>query len=115
MALSLDQMQSLINIKLDFHRNEELQAAFIDRLLTNHPEMAVSVYESLVGKGKQAVEFGGRVYYVDCDQYQIAVNFAKGKDKIKAIKQIRAITGFGLKEAKDYVEQTWPDEFHRNV
>jgi ribosomal protein L7/L12 len=101
-------LQTLIGIKLEFYRDEDLRDKFIERLLTHHPEMAVSVFESLTGKSKIAIEHAGSVKYVEKTEHNVVADFAKSARKVEAIRHLRGITGWGLKEAKDYIEFHWP-------
>ena len=63
--------------------------------------MAVKIQNAMNLTGAETVTHEGRIFDVTH-----AVNlFVKEDKKIPAIKELRGITGMGLKEAKDFIEQ----------
>ena len=112
---TLAQLQTLIDMKLDFYRDEDLRDEFIDKLMVHYPELAVQVFESVKFKnplpsehgGEMNIEYNGRMYNVYKNDYATVEQYGRARQLVDAIKQLRSITGMGLKEAKDYCEQKW--------
>jgi len=61
----------------------------------------------MVKDGKNILNFGGGMF---SDLYTIA-KYIKEKKKISAIKEVRAQTGWGLRESKLYIEKYIPLDF----
>lgn len=108
--LSINHLNTLLNAKRDFYNNEELQEAFIDAILTQYPILAVEVLEYVRGDAKRCITIDGSIRYINKAAY-LEVEKAAQRNKIEAIKAIRAHTGASLKGAKDFCEAEWPQYF----
>lgn len=66
-----------------------------------HPETFAQVL--LAGDGKMFHTPQGTITLTAADMRQVT-DYVRAGEKVQAIKLVRAVTGFGLKDAKDFVE-----------
>jgi hypothetical protein len=111
MALTQEEMQTLIDMKLAFYQNEDVRDKFIDVLMVNHPKLAVDIFSCAVHHGKKPIAWAGQTYYLRPNEWDEIINHVYANKKVEAIKALRAATGMSLKDAKDCCEATWPEHF----
>ena len=99
MAMSTEELLDVFKNMTVLELNDFLKAFEEEFGVTAAAPVAVAAVGAPVAGGGEAAAGGGD----DQDEFDVIL-VAAGEKKINVIKEVRAITGLGLKEAKDLVE-----------
>lgn len=107
----LNPLVNLAAILIACNKDPNVLRRVFERIAVTNPEVLVDAgsLEGLVNETVRVSDvFQFNVKFIDSKVFKAAEVQAKAGMKVEAIKTIRAGTGSGLKEAKDFVEYYWP-------
>lgn len=88
---------------------------FLAKLTETYPDDALGILKDIIVDYWFFPNGDGTQYAALTDLEREVADLMASNQKIHAIKKVREVTGMGLKEAKDYVEQrSWPSGASRN-
>ncbi len=107
----LNPLANLAAVLIACNNDPNVLRRVFERIAVSNPEVLIEAgsFEGLVTETVRVSDaFQFNVRFIDAKVFEAAEIHAKAGMKVEAIKTIRAGTGSGLKEAKDFVEHYWP-------
>lgn len=99
---------SLLHFVRNSSNEDLLDVLFL--MVQRHPEEfedCVKLSQQPKEELKSGYSYSGGIVYLSKRVYNLVGDYSRAGQKVSAIKEVRTESGIGLKEAKDFVEETF--------